>query len=106
MCSISAHDYETARSIFYDMSDETKSAPITRYIVYSMAMRSGDSDLAAESLDLIFQNSKSNNNILYACVLEAQEKGDRKQAISVLLKILGKHRYQVPDGIHLATLLR
>lgn len=44
--------------------------------------------------------------ILYACVLEAQSAGDRRQTINALEKVLDKYDYSAPEGVHLPALLR
>jgi hypothetical protein len=44
--------------------------------------------------------------MLYACVLEAQQTGDKREAVAALQKVLEKYDYKAPKGIHLPALLR
>ena len=61
---------------------------------------------AAECLDLVCRQSSKDATLLYACVLEAQSAGDKRQAIIALEKVLEKYNYSAPAGIHLPALLR
>jgi hypothetical protein len=104
------------------MSDSGKDEPVTRYLMYKVGLGSEDMDLsehlalcgcssilttiAAECLDHICRNSAKNATLLYACVMEAQSIGDKKQAINALERVLEKYDYTAPAGIHLAALLR
>jgi hypothetical protein len=90
--------------------------------MYKAGLGSGDMDLgehpaprgcsrtltttAAECLDYICGSSTKDATLLYACVMEAQGTGDRKQAISALERVLDKYDYSAPAGIHLPALLR
>lgn len=61
---------------------------------------------AAECLEHICRNSAKDATLLYACVMEAQSTGDKKQAIYALQRVLDKYEYNAPAGIHLPALLR
>lgn len=99
-------DTATAREAYFQMPENGRGAPITRYILYKMALRSGDADLAAESLDVVLKSSKSDTTFLYACVLETQQRGNRQQVIGVLQKVLEHYKAGAPEGVHLPALLR
>lgn len=62
--------------------------------------------IATNSLDHICQSSAKDATLLYACVMEAQSAGDKRQAISALERVLEKYEYSAPAGIHLPALLR
>lgn len=61
---------------------------------------------AAECLDAVCQSSAKDVTLLYACVMEAQSAGNKRQAISALERVLDKYDYAAPTGIHLPALLR
>jgi len=61
---------------------------------------------AAECLDHVCRSSAKDATLLYACVMEAQSSGDKRQAISALECVLQKYDYSAPAGIHLPALLR
>jgi hypothetical protein len=121
-CAFSRQDYSTAREIFSNMSEFGKAEPVTRYLLYKVALHSADPDLgqshlavvheqklscpASQCLDVVCRQSSKDATLLYACVLEAQSIGDKKQAIAALEKVLDKYDYGAPAGIHLPALLR
>ena len=59
-----------------------------------------------ECLEAISSGSVKDGTLLYACVLEAQQTGQREQAISAMLRVLDKYNYGSPPGINLPALLR
>jgi hypothetical protein len=104
------------------MSDSGRDEPVTRYLMYKVGLRSGDVELgkspvqcgcsyvltttAAECLDYVCRSSAKDATLLYACVMEAQSTGNKKQAINALERVLDRYDYSVPAGIHLPALLR
>lgn len=106
LCALARQDLPNARGTFFQMSDTGKAALMTRYLMYKVAMREGDADLTAECLDLVSRHSSKDATLLYACVLEAQQHGNRRQAVLALQKVLDKYEYAAPQGVHLPALLR
>ncbi|OCK77725.1 SPO22-domain-containing protein [Lepidopterella palustris CBS 459.81] len=106
LCALSRQEWSAARDIFFQMSDSGKAEAMTRYLMYKVSLRSGHADLAGECLDAVCHKSSKDATLLYACVLEAQKAGDRRQAIAALRKVLEKYGCSVPAGIHLPALLR
>ena len=60
---------------------------MTRFLMYKVAIRSEDTDLAAECLRIISSSSKD-PTLLYACVLDAQQVGNRHLALAALQLVL------------------
>ncbi|KAF2872932.1 meiosis protein SPO22/ZIP4 like-domain-containing protein [Massariosphaeria phaeospora] len=106
LCALARQDYAVAQEAFGKMSDTGKDEPITRYLMYKVGLHSGDSGFASDCLDIICRQSSKDATLLYACVLEAQASGDKQQAVVALKKVLEKHDYSAPAGIHLPALLR
>lgn len=104
------------------MSDSGRDEPVTRYLMYKAGLQSGDMDLgkgcnletvgfaltqtATECMDYVCRSSAKDATLLYACVMEAQSAGDKRQAIHALERVLDKYDYNAPAGIHLPALLR
>jgi len=121
-CALSRQDYAAAREAFNKMSDTGRDEPVTRYLMYKVGLQSGDMDLgrnpapksvgctltttATECIDFVCRSSAKDATLLYACVMEAQSAGDKRQAISALERVLDKYDYSAPAGIHLPALLR
>ncbi|KAF2143242.1 uncharacterized protein K452DRAFT_167927 [Aplosporella prunicola CBS 121167] len=106
LCALARHDYVTARKVYFDMSDAGKAAPMTRYLMYKVALRQDDPDLASECLDAVCKQTTQDVTLLYACVMEAQQAGNKSQAVVALQKVLEKYNYAAPQGVHLPALLR
>lgn len=62
--------------------------------------------VATDCLDHVCRSSAKDATLLYACVMEAQSAGDKRQAIGALERVLDKYDYNAPAGIHLPALLR
>jgi hypothetical protein len=62
--------------------------------------------IAAECLDHVCRSSAKDATLLYACVMEAQSAGSKRQAINALEKVLERYEHSAPAGIHLPALLR
>ncbi|KAF2745815.1 SPO22-domain-containing protein [Sporormia fimetaria CBS 119925] len=106
MCALARQDHASARASFQRMSDTGREEPLTRYLMYKVALHSKDAQLAAECLEAVCKKSSKDATLLYACVLEAQGAGDKRQTINALEKALDKYDYNAPAGIHLPALLR
>lgn len=106
MCVLSMQKVDMAREVYYQMSEGGKSNPLTRFLMYKVALQSRDTDFAAESLNIICKASSKDVTLLYACVVEAQTVGDRQQAALALQKVLSQYNYNAPKGVNLPALLR
>ncbi|KAF2447271.1 SPO22-domain-containing protein [Karstenula rhodostoma CBS 690.94] len=106
MCALARHDYAAARDIFSKMSDPGRDDRVTRYLMYKVALHSNDPDLAAECLDAVCRQSSKDTSLLYACVIEAQQSGNKREGIAALEKLLEKYNDHTPAGVHLPALLR
>jgi hypothetical protein len=69
------------------MPEASKNEPMTRFLMYKVAIRSEDPDLAAECLRVI-SSSSEDPTLLYACVLDAQQVGNRHLALAALQLVL------------------
>ncbi|KAI4712219.1 hypothetical protein J4E89_002485 [Alternaria sp. Ai002NY15] len=105
-CALSRQDFEAAREVHAKMPESGKDEPVTRYLMYKAGLRGGDEIFAAECLDYVCRSSAKDATLLYACVMEAQSAGSKRQAINALEKVLEKYEHSAPAGIHLPALLR
>ncbi|KAL6711348.1 sporulation-specific protein 22 [Coniothyrium glycines] len=105
-CAIARQDYSVAQEAYQKMPDSGKEEPVTGYLMYKACLQSGNTDLAGKCLDMVCRNSAKDATLLYACVMEAQNAGNKRQAIGALQKVLEKYDHGAPTGIHLPALLR
>ncbi|KAI9820657.1 MAG: hypothetical protein M1827_005026 [Pycnora praestabilis] len=106
LCALCKQDFTAALDVFNQMSEVGKTAPLTNYLMYKVAVRIGDTSLAADCLETICNKTSKDATLLYACVLEAQQTGDRALAATAMQHVLERYGHGAPDGVHLPALLR
>lgn len=106
LCALGGSDPQRARDAYHEMSDTNQKHPSTQYLLYKIALRCQDVELATQCLDTICRTSTKDATLLYACVLEAQRAGNRAQSIASMQRVLDKYDYGAPSGVHLPALLR
>ncbi|KAI5240059.1 hypothetical protein E4T43_06366 [Aureobasidium subglaciale] len=95
-------DAASARKAYYQMPDSGKQAAMTQYLMYKIALQE-----AAKSLEGVLKAcSKSTEKYLYACALEAQQIGDRRQFIVTMNTVLEFYERSPSSSIKLPVLLR
>ena len=106
LCALARQDIGSAGEIFGSMSEVAKNEPMTRFLMYKIAIRCEENELAADCLKVISTKSSNDSTLLYACILDAQQVGHRPQVLAALQLVLEKSDYEAPSTIHLPTLLR
>jgi hypothetical protein len=106
LCALGRQDIGSARDIFGTMSEVARDEPMTRFLMYKIAIRCGEIEIAAECLQIISSSSSEDPTLLYACCLDAQHVGNRSQTLAALLLVLEKYGYGAVGTIHLPSLLR
>lgn len=105
-CALARGDTATARTTFNQMPEAARNEALTRYIAYKIALRDKDEELAADCFEMIANNSSQDPKLLYGCVLEAQQSGNRPEAIRALQAVLAKCSTGGLSDVHLPSLLR
>lgn len=93
---------DKARAVFYQLEVSSQNEGSTRYIGYKLALRSNDVRMASECLSALVKHDDKERRYLFACVLEAQQSGNRALAIAAFQALLE----QPPTGVQLPALLR
>lgn len=123
VCALGMADVQKALDAHSAMSEVNKRHPSSQYLLYKVALRSQNAELgksiafsllystkardtAAQCLEEICAHSTKDATLLYACVLEAQRAGDRRQSVTSMQRVLEKYEYAAPAGVHLPALLR
>lgn len=106
LCALNRNNTEGARQIFHEMPGSARNETMTRYLVYKVALQSGDHDLAADCLERIGAGAAQDPNYLYACVLDAQRARDKICAGQAMKQLLERHEFNEDSPIHLPALLR
>ncbi|APA16318.1 hypothetical protein SS1G_14347 [Sclerotinia sclerotiorum 1980 UF-70] len=105
LCALSRGDINSARNIFGSMSDSAKEEPLTRFLMYKVAIRSSEVELAAECLERVASCSED-TNLLFACVLDAQKVGNKTHVLNALWLVLERCGYGLQQNVHLPSIIR
>ncbi|PQE27929.1 hypothetical protein CJF30_00009126 [Rutstroemia sp. NJR-2017a BBW] len=106
LCALGRGDIGSARDVFGSMSSGAKEEPLTRFLMYKIAIRSEEVEFAAECLEKVAVSQGNDPTLLYACVLDAQQAGNRTHVLSALQLVLEKCGYNLQGNVHLPSLLR
>ncbi|KAH7153095.1 meiosis protein SPO22/ZIP4 like-domain-containing protein [Dactylonectria macrodidyma] len=90
MCAIACNDVDAARSAFDAMPPAVQEDPLTRYLMFKAALACWDHELGCQSIEHLSQSSEKEKtqDILYACVREAQQAGDRLCTLAALKAVV------------------
>ena len=102
MTALQRDELDTARTAFYGLHISSQNEGMTRYLAYKLALKSNDFRLAGECLEILVKNVDREPRYLYACVLEAQQSGDRAMAVAAFQALVN----QPSNGAQLPALLR
>ncbi|KAL2071470.1 hypothetical protein VTL71DRAFT_12705 [Oculimacula yallundae] len=86
-------------------SGELNMARLSRFLMYKIAVRCDEQELAAECLHIISSASPNDLKLLYACVLDAQQAGNKRQTLAALQLVLDRTTFET-TAVNLASLLR
>ena len=106
LCAIERQDDNGAADALNSMPSKAKDEPMTRFLMYKIAIRTNRLDDASECLQAIFSSPTTDPSLLYACCLHSIEGHDKKMTLSVLQLVLDKFDYCPPTPVHLPSLLR
>ena len=106
LCSIARQDFNNAKDVFGSMSKHAQNEPTTRFLMYKVAIRCNEPEFAADCLQVVSGLSPEDPTLLYACVLDAQQVGNKAQAVDALQLVLERHDHNTPSLINLPSLLR
>ncbi|TGO20156.1 hypothetical protein BTUL_0001g01680 [Botrytis tulipae] len=105
LCSLNRGDINSARNIFAAMSDSAKEEPLTRFLMYKIAIRSEEVEMAAECLEKVASCSED-TSLLFACVLDAQQVSNKKHVLDALWLVLDKCGYGAQENVRLPSIIR
>ncbi|QBZ60950.1 hypothetical protein PoMZ_07895 [Pyricularia oryzae] len=105
LCHISLNEPEAAMSVYHSMSENSQTDKKTSYIMFKVAIRNSDPELAVQCLE-IMSNASDSEELIYACVLDAQKSGNNAYVIEALRKLIQVRKIRPNGPVHLPALLR
>lgn len=88
------------------MTKTAQDEPMTRFLMYKISLRCEQFEFAADCLRIVGDVATEDPTLLYACVLDAQHLGNKRQALAALQLVLEKQDYGAPSTVNLPSLLR
>ncbi|OBT49348.1 hypothetical protein VE00_00485 [Pseudogymnoascus sp. WSF 3629] len=106
LCALGRGDISDAREIIGQIPESSKDDPMTRFLMFKIAIRSNELELASVCLEKVYEAATDDFTMLYACVIDAQQVGDRTLALAGLQLVLQKYEYNAPSSVNFPALLR
>ncbi|KAL7808906.1 meiosis protein SPO22/ZIP4 like domain-containing protein [Trichoderma gracile] len=108
ICALGNNDTEKARRVFHSMSDTAKDHILTRYLTFRVSLVDWDHDLGCESIRHLskLSDSSQGRDVLYACIREAQQVGDKLCTLAALQAIIDSWRSDQAAPSNLTSILR
>ncbi|OBT96970.1 hypothetical protein VE01_05545 [Pseudogymnoascus verrucosus] len=106
LCALSRGDVSDARGIIGQIPGSSKDDPMTRFLMFKIAIRSNELELASACLGKVYEAATDDYTMIYACVIDAQQVGDRTLALAGLQLVLQKYEYNAPSAVNFPALLR
>ncbi|KAJ4186178.1 sporulation-specific protein 22 [Fusarium falciforme] len=86
LCAIARSDADAAKSTFDTLPTAIQNDQLTRYLMFKVSLISCDHDLSRQCVEFLSKSSEKakSRDILYACVREAQQLGDKLCTLEAL----------------------
>ncbi|KAF8420073.1 meiosis protein SPO22/ZIP4 like-domain-containing protein [Tirmania nivea] len=105
-CAIQIADYGKATEVYADMSESSKQSPSTLFLMFKVALRTSNHQLAESTIRGICETPLRDHRALYACALDAHTLGNEGETLGVLKHVL-RHMDDLPtESIHKPAVLR
>ncbi|TLD16873.1 uncharacterized protein PgNI_00812 [Pyricularia grisea] len=105
LCNTSLNEPEAAMSIYHSMSEHSQTDKKTSYVMFKVAIRNLDLELAVQCLE-IMSSTNDSEDLIYACVLDAQKSGENTFVIEALRKLVQVRKIRPNGPVHLPALIR
>lgn len=86
LCALGVNKPDEARLVYVSMPETTQNDVLTRYLMFKVALRTWDTDLGIECVEKLSEAAGSgrSQDMLYACIREAQQAGDKLCTVAAL----------------------
>lgn len=105
-CYIAAKNWEQAQHELDHMPDFGKADNLTRFLNYTVTIRSDDQQAAERALNTLASTPKDAEKLLFACVSESNEHGSPSIQAKLLQHILDKYSNEPHPDVNFCALLR
>ncbi|OBT69660.1 hypothetical protein VE03_00976 [Pseudogymnoascus sp. 23342-1-I1] len=106
LCALSRGDISDARGTISQIPESSKDDPMTRFLMFKIAIRTNEPELASACLNKVYEAATDDSTLLYACALDAQQVGDKALTIAALQLVFQKYEYNAPSSVNFPALVR
>lgn len=99
-------DISDARGIIDQIPEAAKDDPMTQFLIFKIAIRTNELKLASACLDKVYEAATDDSTMLYACVIDAQQVGDRTLTIAALQLVMQRYECNASSSVNFPALLR
>jgi len=100
------NQFENAKQLYLAMPEPIQGEPMTRYLMFKVAIRNDDRELASDCLATLSNPGLRCHEFLYACILDAQSVGSRYFAAEAMKSLVENHNFGSASPVHLPALIR
>ncbi|RFN41036.1 hypothetical protein FIE12Z_13002 [Fusarium flagelliforme] len=85
-CAIACEDLDAAHAAFHTMSKSIQGEPLTRYLMFKVALKSWNHQLGRQCIEYLgkIPDKSQCQDIIYACARDAQNAGDKLMTLETL----------------------
>ncbi|KEY69696.1 hypothetical protein S7711_03182 [Stachybotrys chartarum IBT 7711] len=108
LCALGTNSSDAARAAFENMPASARDDTLTRYLMFKVALQSWDHELGCECVGFLSKSAvvERSQDILYACVREAQQAGDKLCTLAALKAVVSTWDSGQPPTTNLPSLFR
>lgn len=107
LCSIKSGATDIGKSTFQSLPPVVQDDPMTRYLMFKMSLACSDCELGADCIQHLSRCSDDRSqDILYACIRDAQQAGDIFCALAAVQAVGARCDSGKSPGIHFPSILR
>lgn len=100
------NEFDNAKVLYTEMSEAGKNEPMTKYLMFKVAIRSDDAALAVECLESLSRPALEAHEFLYAAILDAQTIGSKTYAVEAMKTLVERYEFGNSAPVHLPALIR
>ncbi|PHH69992.1 hypothetical protein CDD82_7396 [Ophiocordyceps australis] len=108
LCALELNDAERARDAFHNMPKGAQDDALSRYLMFKVSLVSWDHELGCESIGQLSKSTDAARSLdmLYACIREAQEFGDKLCTLAALKAVCSGWSLDETTSSNLPSILR
>ncbi|KAF4977570.1 hypothetical protein FZEAL_5941 [Fusarium zealandicum] len=108
LCAIASNDMGAAQATFNSMPQSIQNEPLTRYLLFKASLIGWDHELGRQCVEFLSKSAKTIQcqDILYACIREAQHVGDKLCTLEALKAVADTFGSDILSAANLPSILR